>query len=294
MQVGKFIYELKEYERGVVFRYGRFKNVVGPGWVLIIPFIETCTVVDLRVKTIDVPPQEVVTKDNIKLIVDAIIYLKVVDPANAILKVKDYESSVREYICANLRDVIGKMQMSDVISNISEMNKKLHEGITKICRPWGIEVTSVEIQKIELPEEVISAMHKKKAAEQEKFAMIERATGKKIEIDAIQEAASKLTAPTLQYYYLQSLQKIAEGKSTKFIFPLELSKLASSLSNKLGMSYAEAQEEVLNQYQLLKKNEPKKPQKTLLEELREKIKDEEKEFNKYKTKKKKFEFDFGQ
>lgn len=274
-QVGKFFVQLEEYERGVVFRYGKFKTIAGPGWVFLIPFVETCVPIDLRIKTIDVPPQEAVTKDNIKLVVDAIVYMKVTDPAKAVLNVENYEKAVKEYLISHIRDVVGKMEMSQVISNINEINKTLLAGVAKACGEWGLEVTHVEIQDIKLPQAVIESMHKKKAAEQEKLATMERAAGTRMEIEAIRQATSRLSPTTLQYYYMQSLNKIAEGKSTKLIFPLELSKLANAISSKMGVPYSEAQEEVVHKYQELRKEEPKKSPKSIVEELREEMDVEE-------------------
>lgn len=202
---------------------------------------------------------------------DAIVYVKVTDPAKAVLNVANYEKAVTEYLISHIRDVVGKMEMSHVISNINEINKFLLAGAMKACSEWGLEVTHVEIQDIKLPPAVVEAMHKKKAAEQEKLATIEKAAGTRMEIEAIHQATSRLSPTTLQYYYMQSLNKIAEGKSTKFIFPLELSKLASAISSKMGVPYSEAQEEVVHKYQELRKEEPKKPPKSIVEELREEM-----------------------
>ena len=248
-QIGTFFVQLAEYERAVVFRMGKFKKLIGPGWFFLIPFLEYYRKVDLRVKTMDIAAQEVLTRDNIKLTFDAIIYTKVVDPKAAIINVENYEKASASVIQAALRDVVGKTNMSDVISNVDQLNSSLHKALRETARSWGVAVEKCEVQNIQLPKEVLAAMHGRKEAEQRKFASIETAEGRKISITALEAAAGKLTNPTLQYFYLQALEKIAEGKSTKFIFPMELSRLAAGLSAKLGLPYEQAQEKVVREYQ---------------------------------------------
>ncbi len=252
-QYNHFFAQVAEYERAVVFRKGRFKEVAGPGWVFFIPFIESYKIVDLRTKTYDIPAQEVVTKDNIKLKFDAIIYLKVTDAKKAILNVRDYSQAAVTNIEGALRTVVGNMYLHDVIANVDEITKKLKEQAKEVTEDWGVSIESVEIQSIELPKRVQEAMHQLKEAQQKKLAAKELAEGKKITIEAIQEGAGKLTEPSLQYLYLQSLQKIAEGKSSKIIFPLELSNLAASIAGKFG-GYEKAQEKVSKDYEKLLKN----------------------------------------
>ena len=123
----RILFELKEYERAVVFRFGRFIGVKGPGWVIVIPFIEKAVVVDLRTKTLDVKPQKVITKDKIELTIDAVIYLRVKDPAKAVLNVRDYERAAVLYVESELREVVGNMNMEEVISNVDKINKQLKE-----------------------------------------------------------------------------------------------------------------------------------------------------------------------
>ena len=252
-QYNHFFAQVAEYERAVVFRKGRFKEVAGPGWVFFIPFIESYKIVDLRTKTYDIPAQEVVTRDNIKLKFDAIIYLKVIDAKKAILNVHNYSKAAVTNIEGALRTVVGNMYLREVISNVDEITKKLKEQAKEVSRDWGVSIEAVEIQSIALPKGVQESMHQLKEAEQKKLAAKELAEGKRITIEAIQEGAGKLTKPSLQYLYLQSLQKIAEGKSSKIIFPLELSNLAASVAGKFG-GYEKAQEKVSKDYEKLLKN----------------------------------------
>jgi regulator of protease activity HflC (stomatin/prohibitin superfamily) len=271
-QSSQYLLILKEYERAVVFRWGAFKTIAGPGWVVLPPLVDSAMIVDLRVQMLEIPPQDVVTRDNIKLAVDALIYMHVVDPKKAIIEVEDYKQASVSFIQANLRDVIGKLVLEQTISNIDQINISLNKNLSKIAFEWGIEVNKVEIQSIELPPTVMDAMHKRRAATEEKAAQIQRAEAQKLTITALEEAGSKLTNPTLHYLYLQSLQKIAEGKSTKFIFPLELSHLAEGLASKIKVPYSQAQDEVVSKYRELAK-EGERPG-SIIEELKRELSQE--------------------
>ena len=286
-QSSKFFLILQEYERAVVFRFGRFLKVGGPGWLILVPFVDTAVRVDLRVQTLEIPVQTVVTRDNIKLSVDAIIYLHVTDAKKAIINVEDYKTASVTFIQANLRDVIGKMTLEQVISNIDQINLNLHKNLAKTAYNWGVEVDKVEIQSVELPPEVMSAMHRKRAATEDKMAQAQRAEAQKITINALEEAGSRLTNPTLHYLYLQALHKIAEGKSTKIIFPLELSRLAENLSSRMGVPFSKAQEQIVDKYQELAK-EGERPS-SIIEELKREL--GYKEEKPQPKRKKSFEFD---
>ena len=285
-QSPKFFLVLQEYQRAVVFRLGRFMKVGGPGWLILVPFVDSAVRVDLRVQTLEIPIQTVVTRDNIKLAVDAIIYLHVTDSKKVIINVEDYKTASVSFIQANLRDVMGKMNLEQVISNIDQININLHKNLSRTAYNWGVEVDKIEIQSVELPPEVMSAMHRKRAAAEDKMAQAQRAEAQKITINALQEAGSRLTDPTLHYMYLQALHKIAEGKSTKIIFPLELSRLAENLSSRIGVPYSKAQDQLVEKYQELGK-EGEKPG-SIIEELKRELGYKE---QKPAPKKKGFEFD---
>jgi len=268
-QSSKYLTVLQEYERAIVFRFGKFDKVAGPGWLFVMPFIYSVIKVDLRVQTLEISPQEVVTRDNIKLTVDAIVYMHVSDPRSAIINVEDYKDAAVSFIQANLRDVMGKLNLEQVISNIDQINYALNKNLVQTAKEWGIEIDKIEIQSVELPPTVMEAMHKRRAATEEKAAQLQRAEAQKLTITALEEAGSKLTNPTLHYLYLQSLQKIAEGKSTKHIFPLELSKLADNLSARMKVPYSEAQEKVVERYQEIAKEEEKPS--SIIEELKREL-----------------------
>lgn len=266
----KFIIEVDEYERVVVFRFGRFKRVAGPGWVFLIPYIDNYKMVDLRIQDIDIEPQEVVTKDNIKLLVDALVFIRIADPKAAVLNIENVRRASMEFVRAHLRDVVGKMELEAVISEINLINELLHRGLAEISKEWGVEVTKVEIEAITLPPEVLEAMHERKQAEQRKFAAREEATAHAIRIDAVREAAGKLSDPAMQYLYLQALEKIAEGKSNKIIFPIELTHLADRLATKMGtVPYKEVAEGLREKYSEFELEEG---DEDLLEDLKKKKK----------------------
>ena len=229
---------LLDYQRAVIYRFGKVHRVGGPGWAWIWPFVETYAEVDLRVKTIDVPKQKVVTKDGVEVSVDAIVYLKVKKDnqsvVNSVIEVEDYVQASQLYIVSSLRDVIGSMLLSEVIANIEVVNAKIKENLEQISKDWGIAVESIEISDVEIPEIVLNAMHEEKAAVQQKLARMEKALAHKAEIQAVEEAASKLDDRALAYYYIKAIENMANSKGSKVFFPSEFSKLAESFTNSTG------------------------------------------------------------
>ncbi len=226
--------KLNEYERAVVFRFGRFVGVRGPGWILVLPFIESYTVVDLRTQTVDVPPQSVITRDNVVVTIDAVIYLRVKDPAKAVLEVDDYKYASRMFVQAMIRDKVGDMTLEELIARIEDLNASLKEELSKMAERWGVEIISVQIENVEVPERIKRAMHDMTAAQKEKEARRARAEAMAIELTAIKEATKDMNERVLLYFYLDTIKKLAEGRSTKIIYPLELSKLAEAISVRLG------------------------------------------------------------
>ncbi len=234
----EIILQLKEYERAVVFRFGKLYRVAGPGWAIIIPVIDKPVRTTLRTQVYDIPPQRVITKDNIKLTIDAVIYLSVnIDKEsviNSVIKVEDYKRASTTLVSAKLRDVIGEFDLTDVITSIEKINKVMTETLKENAKNWGIKVHSVEISDVQIPEEIIQAMHEQKAAVQRKLAVYEFAESEKAKILAVKEAAENLPEKAVVYYYIKALEKMAEGESTKFIFPMELTSLLSKVSSEIG------------------------------------------------------------
>ncbi|MBU2099828.1 hypothetical protein KKB11_01200, partial [Candidatus Micrarchaeota archaeon] len=233
-----FLLTLKEYERAVIFTLGRVTRVGGPGWTFVIPAVQSFVLVDLRTQTIDIPPQEVITTDKIKLTIDAVIYLfveKTKDSViNSVIEIDDYRTATRLYVRATIRDVVGSMDLSSVISNIALLNAEVKRKLEEVAKEWGVKIEAVEITNVVIPPEVLDAMHNQKAAEQRKLAKFEEAEGKKYEIEAVKAASGELTDKTIAYYYINALEKIAEGQSSKIIFPMELSGFVKSLSGQSG------------------------------------------------------------
>jgi len=226
--------QLKEYERAVVFRFGHFVGVRGPGWTFILPFIESFVKVDLRTETLDVAPQKVITKDNIEVKLDAVIYLKVSDPAKAVLNVQDYKTAAVLYVESALREIAGRMTAEEIISNVDRINAQLRDDLQRIAQDWGVRVVSVELKRVSLPEDLMEAMHQRREAEQRKYAAMQEAEAEKVKIEAVKAAAGELSDRALAYYYLKALEQIASGKATKIVLPLEVSSLAQSISAALG------------------------------------------------------------
>jgi len=233
----KIILQLNDYERAVIYRYGKVRRVGGPGWTFVFPFFEKPVIVTLRVETIDIPPQEVLTKDNIQLVIDGVLFISVKEePAsviNSVIKVEDYRKAATMFVIASLRDVVGEFDLNEVISSIEKINNTLFVKLAEVSKEWGIKVHSVEISQVRIPEEILNAMHEQKAAVQKKLAVYELAESEKAKILAIKEATDQLSEKTVVYYYIKALEKMAEGQSSKIIFPMELTNLLEKVSTNL-------------------------------------------------------------
>lgn len=230
--------KLKDFERAVIFRFGKLNRVGGPGWALLLPFIEAYTHVDLRTKTLDVERQDTVTNDSIEIKIDAVIYLKVrkdnQSVINSVVEVEDFHRAARTFVVATIRDIVGGMNLSEVISRIDEVNIKLEKELARIADEWGVRVIAVQIKDLQIPPTVLNAMHQQKAAVQEKLARMEKALAHKAEINAVKDAAARLSDRAINYYYIKALEEMSHGKSTKLVFPLQFSNLAQSIGNKIG------------------------------------------------------------
>tara|TARA_Y100000310_G_scaffold345859_1_gene471616 strand:- start:9496 stop:10413 length:918 start_codon:yes stop_codon:yes gene_type:complete len=231
-----YLITLRDFERAVVFRLGKVVRVAGPGWTLIFPPFESATIVDTRTRTIDIPKQNIVTEDNVEVTIDAVIYLRVkrdnASVINSVIEVVDYVRASEQFVIGLIRDKAGSLTLSELISSIEELNKSLKEDLEKLSLKWGVQVEEAAIKDIQIPKTVLNAMHEQKAAVQKKLARMEGAKARQAEIEAVKAATLELNDKALAYYYVQALEKLGEGKSTKFIFPMELTKLAQSFSGK--------------------------------------------------------------
>ncbi|MCD6567741.1 MAG: slipin family protein [Dehalococcoidia bacterium] len=215
---------VQEYERGGVFRLGRFVGLRGPGLIFLIPFIERMRKVDLRVITMDVPSQECMTVDNVTVTVDAVIYFRVVDAAEAILKVLDYIKATSLLAQTTLRNVVGQSELDDVLSHRDQLNEKIQTIVDEGTNPWGIKVSMVEIKDVELPQVMQRAMAAQAEAERDRRAKVVHAEGEYQAAEKLALAAQVIaTQPSaMQLRYLQTLTQIAEEKSSTILFPLPM------------------------------------------------------------------------
>jgi regulator of protease activity HflC (stomatin/prohibitin superfamily) len=220
---------MKEYERAVIFRLGRLVGAKGPGLILLIPFIDQMVRVSLRIVAMDVPSQDVITKDNVSVKVSAVIYFRVVNPESAIVQVEDYLYATSQIAQTTLRSVLGQSELDELLAEREEINRKLQRIIDDHTDPWGIKVTVVEVKHVDLPVEMQRAMARQAEAEREKRAKIIHAEGELQASDKLSQAARIMAAEpiTIQLRYLQTLTEIGTEKNSTIIFPLPIDLIAS-------------------------------------------------------------------
>ncbi len=210
---------LYQYERGVVFTLGRYSNTRNPGLTIIIPGLQTLRKVDMRLKTAEIPRQEVMTKDNIPMLVNAVVYFKVKSPEDVIIKIEDYVFAIRQYTQAALRDVVGTGEMDFVLTEREKIAESIKEIVDSETQGWGIEVESIKIQEMELPAEMKRAMAKQAEAERERRAIIIASQGELTASDNLRQAAEKManTPGALHLRTLQTIRDIAADPSEKIV-----------------------------------------------------------------------------
>jgi len=215
---------LKEYERGVIFFLGRFQKVKGPGLIIVIPGIQSMAKVSLRTIVMDVPPQDVITRDNVSVKVNAIIYFRVIDTQKAIIQVEDYLYATSQISQTTLRSILGQGQLDDLLSKREEINSKLQQVIDQQTEPWGVKVSAVEVKNLDLPQEMIRAIAKQAEAERTRRAKVIHAEGEFQAAQKLAEAATVLSQnpAAIQLRYLQTLTEIAGDKSSTTIFPVPI------------------------------------------------------------------------
>jgi regulator of protease activity HflC (stomatin/prohibitin superfamily) len=210
---------LYQYERGVVFTLGKFSNVREPGLTYVFPIIQSMRKVDIRIKTAEVPRQEVITKDNIPILVNAVVYFKVINPESAIIKIEDYVFAIRQYTQAALRDVIGNNDMDFVLQEREKVAGSIKEIVDSETSEWGLDVESIKIQEVELPAEMKRAMAKQAEAERNRRAVIIASQGELSASENLREAAENLSKSSgaLHLRTLQTIRDIAADPSEKII-----------------------------------------------------------------------------
>jgi regulator of protease activity HflC (stomatin/prohibitin superfamily) len=215
---------LREYERGVIFRLGKLQGAKGPGLILLIPIIDKMVKMDLRVVTIDVPKQEIMTKDNVPATVDAVMYFRVVDPNAAVVKVENFWKATSLIGQTTLRSVLGQSALDELLSQRDVINQKLQEIIDKQTEPWGIKVTSVEVKEVSLPDSMKRAMAKQAEAERERRAKVVNAEGEFQAAEKMVQAAALIAKEpiALQLRYLQTMREMASEHNTTTFLPLPI------------------------------------------------------------------------
>lgn len=222
--IGSAVKILPEWERGVVLRFGRSVGVRGPGLILLVPFIERILKVDTRTITMDIPPQDVITRDNVSMKVNAVVYFRVIAPESAITKVEDYYMATSQLAQTTLRSVLGQYQLDEALAHRDKINQALQDILDRSTEPWGIKVAFVEVKQIDLPKEMQRAMAREAEAERERRAKVISAEGELQRAQKLADASTALASSpsALQLAYLQTLTEIAGDKSSTIVFPLPM------------------------------------------------------------------------
>jgi len=215
---------VREYERGVIFRLGRLVGAKGPGIFLLIPIVDKMVKITLRMVTLDVPPQEVITKDNVTTSVNAVLFFRVVDPSAAVVQVENYIEATRQIAMTTLRSVLGGVELDQILSEREEINLKLQEIIDEQTDPWGIKVKTVEIKDVKIPVDMQRAIARQAEAERERRAKIINAEGELQASTKLSEAAAIIAKNpgAMQLRYLQSLVDISSENATTIVFPIPI------------------------------------------------------------------------
>jgi regulator of protease activity HflC (stomatin/prohibitin superfamily) len=215
---------LREYERGVVFRLGRLVDAKGPGLILLVPVIDKMVTVSLRTVVLDVPPQDIITKDNVSIKVNAVVYFRVMDPRKAVVAVENFLAATSQISQTTLRSVLGQSELDDLLSQRDKINHVLQEIIDGQTEPWGVKVSNVEVKQIDLPQEMQRAMAKQAEAERERRSKVISAEGEYQASQRLSDAAKVLSEQpsALTLRYLQTLKEIAGDKNSTTIFPVPI------------------------------------------------------------------------
>ena len=215
---------VREYDRGVIFRLGRLIGSKGPGLIILIPVIDKMVKVSLRVVTLDIPTQDIITKDNVSVKVNAVLYFRVVDPQRAIVEVEDFLFATGQLAQTTLRSILGQVELDELLANREEINEKIQKIVDEQTDPWGVKVTLVELKHVDLPAEMQRAMAKQAEAERERRAKIIHAEGEFQASEKLAEAARIIgkQPAAIQLRYLQTLTEVAAENNSTLVFPLPI------------------------------------------------------------------------
>ena len=224
MFILSFIHILKEYERGVIFTLGRFWKVKGPGLIIVIRGLQEIVRVDLRTVVMDVPSQDIITKDNVTTKVNAVVYFRVMDPRNAVIQVENYYDATSQLAQTSLRAILGQHDLDQILSERDKLNHEMQKTLDEQTDPWGVKVTAVEIKDVDLDETMVRAMAKQAEAERTRRAKIILAQGEEQAAKKISDAASILAKEpqAIQLRYLQTVSEITDHKSSTILFPIPM------------------------------------------------------------------------
>lgn len=232
------IRQVNQYERGVKFKLGKYLRTVDPGWRIVWPIFQSMTKVDIRVKAVDVPDQDAITKDNVTVNVNAVLYYKVVYSEKAILEVEDFYYAVSQLAQTTMRDVVGEVELDELLTNRDQISQRIQQIVDAATDPWGIKVVSVDLKHIELPKDMQRTIAKQAEAEREKRAVIIKAQGEVIAAENMAKAANTLatSAGALHLRTLQSINDLSSDQSNTVVFamPLEVLRAFEGLTNKNG------------------------------------------------------------
>lgn len=235
---------LREYERGVIFRFGRLRGAKGPGIFLLIPFVDKMVKIDLRTVTLDVPPQDVITRDNVPVKVNAVAYFRVMDPEKAVVQIENYKIATSQIAQTTLRSILGQAELDDLLSRRDKINKELQLIIDEQTDPWGVKVSIVEIKDVELPQTIQRAFARQAEAERERRAKIINAEGELQASEKLSLAAEVLSKfpVSIQLRFLQTLKEIAAEQNSTIVFPVPIDLIESFLNR-----WPQIQKQVQNQ-----------------------------------------------
>jgi regulator of protease activity HflC (stomatin/prohibitin superfamily) len=227
------IYVLREYERAVIFTLGRFTSVKGPGLIIIIPLIQQAVRIELRTVVMDVPPQDVISRDNVSVRVSAVVYFRVTEPDRAVIQVEDYFVAVSQFAQTTLRAVVGQHELDAMLAERTKLNAHIQKILDEQTTAWGIKISMVEIKNIDINEDMIRAIAKQAEAERERRAKVIHADGELQASYKLLEAAQIISKQpeALQLRYLQTLSNIGEEKNTTIVFPLPMDFFTALMKN---------------------------------------------------------------
>lgn len=228
--------EFMEYERGVFFRFGKFNYVASPGIHLWFPIFDSYQRVDMRIFRVHVPVQPVITNDNITVKVSVVFMVRVTDAKKAVLEVKDYKNEITDLSSAELRNAVSKYSLQEVLDETDKIHDQMVAAIERIASSWGLQLARLAVETIEIPPEIKNAMDARRQAIEKKATIETNAQARKAVIQVLNEAASNLSPTTMEFLYLETLRRMAEGKSTKIILPMEITKIAEFAAKKIGNS----------------------------------------------------------